>query len=410
MSSKKPGSCEKCVKKMATRNVDLEPLAETAKVCNFWSQDEELLLAKCFIQISKDPIIDEYVLSESVTSVPAVAISEAKTSETNPKPSKSVSEDISNEVRESPDAPLVKELVSDDKLEKKTIFPTVAKIEFVRPKQQEKLVRKPIKLQLPSKEKDGNMSYLSDFKEFDGGYVTFGGGAKRGKITDKGTLKTGTKESVGVGHASKEAGSSKDYILMPLWKNGSLLILLQRMLAMMNHKLIVMLERRKMKKIPPKKTPMSKVSINRLIAQGMADALVEYESHRNSNPNGDGSHKSGSRNGRSVRAARECTYKEFLNYQPFNFKANDGVELALMCGRMFPEKSDEVEKYVGGLPDMIQGSVMASKTKTIQAAIELENDLMDQKPGNGEARGKVYALGGGETDQDPNNMEDDIKA
>ncbi|GKC67741.1 ribonuclease H-like domain-containing protein [Tanacetum coccineum] len=62
-----------------------------------------------------------------------------------PKTSKSVSEDISNKVRESPDAPLVKELVSDDKLEKKTVFPTVAKIEFVRPKQQEKPVRKPVK-------------------------------------------------------------------------------------------------------------------------------------------------------------------------------------------------------------------------------------------------------------------------
>nr|GFB94067.1 ribonuclease H-like domain-containing protein [Tanacetum cinerariifolium] len=36
-----------------------------------------------------------------------------------------------------------------------------------------------------------NMSYLSDFKEFDGGYVTFWGGAKRGKITGKGNLKTG---------------------------------------------------------------------------------------------------------------------------------------------------------------------------------------------------------------------------
>ncbi|GJS47562.1 reverse transcriptase domain-containing protein [Tanacetum coccineum] len=33
-------------------------------------------------------------------------------------------------------------------------------------------------------------------------------------------------------------------------------------------------------------------------------------------------------------------------------------ELALMCGRMFHEESDEVEKYVGGLPDMIQGNVM----------------------------------------------------
>ncbi|GJS51111.1 putative ribonuclease H-like domain-containing protein [Tanacetum coccineum] len=62
-----------------------------------------------------------------------------------PKSSKSVSEDISNEVRESPDAPLVEELVSDDKLEKKTVFPTVAKMEFVRPKQQEKPVSKPVK-------------------------------------------------------------------------------------------------------------------------------------------------------------------------------------------------------------------------------------------------------------------------
>nr|GEW86352.1 ribonuclease H-like domain-containing protein [Tanacetum cinerariifolium] len=41
---------------------------------------------------------------------------------------KSVSKDIFNEVKESPDAPLVKELVSDDKLEKKTIFLTVTKI------------------------------------------------------------------------------------------------------------------------------------------------------------------------------------------------------------------------------------------------------------------------------------------
>nr|GEY32119.1 hypothetical protein [Tanacetum cinerariifolium] len=54
-----------------------------------------------------------------------------------PKTSKSVSEDISNEFKESPDAPLVKELVSDDK-----------------------------------------------------GYVTFREGAKGGKVTDKGTLKT----------------------------------------------------------------------------------------------------------------------------------------------------------------------------------------------------------------------------
>ncbi|GKB67530.1 hypothetical protein Tco_0928942, partial [Tanacetum coccineum] len=35
-----------------------------------------------------------------------------------------------------------------------------------------------------------NIAYLLDFKEFDGGYVTFGGGAHGGRISGKGTLKT----------------------------------------------------------------------------------------------------------------------------------------------------------------------------------------------------------------------------
>nr|GEX75946.1 hypothetical protein [Tanacetum cinerariifolium] len=141
-------------------------------------------------------------------------------------------------VKESPDASLVKELVSDDKLEKKTIFPTAVKKEFVRPKQQKKPVKpRPVNTARPnsavvnvvrvnqiqvsdglgtqrkiislflcarsstkeyqgyidsgcSTHMTGNMSYLSNFKEFNGGYVTFGGGAKGGRITSKGTLKT----------------------------------------------------------------------------------------------------------------------------------------------------------------------------------------------------------------------------
>nr|GEY61377.1 hypothetical protein [Tanacetum cinerariifolium] len=56
--SKKPGSRGKRIKKMVTRNVDLEPepktQAEVVKVRNFLSQDEELLLAEYFIQISED--------------------------------------------------------------------------------------------------------------------------------------------------------------------------------------------------------------------------------------------------------------------------------------------------------------------------------------------------------------------
>ncbi|GJT09588.1 putative ribonuclease H-like domain-containing protein [Tanacetum coccineum] len=61
-----------------------------------------------------------------------------------PKPSKSFNEDTSNEVRKFPDASLVEELVSDNKLEKE-LFSYVLKIEFVRPKQQDKPVRKSVK-------------------------------------------------------------------------------------------------------------------------------------------------------------------------------------------------------------------------------------------------------------------------
>nr|GFD16931.1 ribonuclease H-like domain-containing protein [Tanacetum cinerariifolium] len=37
----------------------------------------------------------------------------------------------------------------------------------------------------------GNISYLSDFKELNGGYVAFGGNPKGGKIRGKGKIKTG---------------------------------------------------------------------------------------------------------------------------------------------------------------------------------------------------------------------------
>ncbi|GJT40384.1 putative reverse transcriptase domain-containing protein [Tanacetum coccineum] len=46
---------------------------------------------------------------------------------------------------------------------------------------------------------------------------------------------------------------------------------------------------------------------------------------------------------------------------------------------MFPEESDKIERYVGGLPDMIHGNIIASKPKTMQEAIEMATELMDKK-------------------------------
>ncbi|GJT20369.1 putative reverse transcriptase domain-containing protein [Tanacetum coccineum] len=54
-------------------------------------------------------------------------------------------------------------------------------------------------------------------------------------------------------------------------------------------------------------------------------------------------------------------------------------QLALMCSRMFPEEVDKIEKYIGGLPDMILGSVKASKSKTMQEVIEFTTELMEDK-------------------------------
>nr|GEX88078.1 putative reverse transcriptase domain-containing protein [Tanacetum cinerariifolium] len=43
------------------------------------------------------------------------------------------------------------------------------------------------------------------------------------------------------------------------------------------------------------------------------------------------------------------------------------------------KESDKIEKYVGGLPDMIHWSVMESKAKTMKDAVEFATKLMDKK-------------------------------
>nr|GEX19465.1 putative ribonuclease H-like domain-containing protein [Tanacetum cinerariifolium] len=43
------------------------------------------------------------------------------------------------------------------------------------------------------------------------------------------------------------------------------------------------------------------------------------------------------------------------------------------------DKSDRIEKYIGGLPDMIHDSVKATRPKTMQKAIEFATELMDKR-------------------------------
>ncbi|GKA19537.1 putative reverse transcriptase domain-containing protein [Tanacetum coccineum] len=150
--------------------------------------------------------------------------------------------------------------------------------------------------------------------------------------------------------------------------------------------------------------------------------------------NGNGGNGNPNQNGRGDRpVARECTYQDFMKCQPLNFKGTEGVvglirwfekmetvfhisncpkksqvkneiqkmetelwnltvknndlatytqrfqELTMMCTKMVPEEEDRVEKFIGGLPDNIQGNVIAAEPTRLQDAVRIANNLMDQK-------------------------------
>ncbi|GJX41084.1 putative reverse transcriptase domain-containing protein [Tanacetum coccineum] len=47
--------------------------------------------------------------------------------------------------------------------------------------------------------------------------------------------------------------------------------------------------------------------------------------------------------------------------------------------RMVPDEEDKVERFIGGLPDNIQGNVIAAEPTKLQDAIRIANNLTDQK-------------------------------
>nr|GEV51226.1 hypothetical protein [Tanacetum cinerariifolium] len=61
------------------------------------------------------------------------------------------------------------------------------------------------------------------------------------------------------------------------------------------------------------------------------------------------------------------------------YPRNEIKKLEIEIWELKVKESDKIEKYVSGLPDMIHGSVMASKPKTMQDAFELATELIDKK-------------------------------
>ncbi|GKA22092.1 putative reverse transcriptase domain-containing protein, partial [Tanacetum coccineum] len=54
-------------------------------------------------------------------------------------------------------------------------------------------------------------------------------------------------------------------------------------------------------------------------------------------------------------------------------------ELTMMCTKMVLEEEDRVKKFIGGLPDNIQGNVIAAEPTRLQDVVRIANNLMDQK-------------------------------
>ncbi|GJU91177.1 reverse transcriptase domain-containing protein [Tanacetum coccineum] len=54
-------------------------------------------------------------------------------------------------------------------------------------------------------------------------------------------------------------------------------------------------------------------------------------------------------------------------------------ELTMMYTKMVLEEEDRVEKFIGGLPDNIQGNVITAERIRLQDAVRIANNLMDQK-------------------------------
>nr|GFA72876.1 reverse transcriptase domain-containing protein [Tanacetum cinerariifolium] len=52
--------------------------------------------------------------------------------------------------------------------------------------------------------------------------------------------------------------------------------------------------------------------------------------------------------------------------------------LIMMCTKMVLEEEDRVEKFIGGLPNNIQGNVIATEPMRLQDVVRIANNLMDQ--------------------------------
>ncbi|GJT98549.1 hypothetical protein Tco_1094067 [Tanacetum coccineum] len=140
-------------------------------------------------------------------------------------------------------------------------------------------------------------------------------------------------------------------------------------------------------------TTVTNAQLQRMIDQDVTSALAASDANRSTN--GDDSHVSGTGVRRMEQFARDisnCSVENQIKFSTCTLLADQKKKMTdKYCPRVEIKKleadlwnlkvkeSDKIKRYVGGLPDMIHGSVVASKPKTMQEAIEIATELMDKK-------------------------------
>ncbi|GJV15233.1 reverse transcriptase domain-containing protein [Tanacetum coccineum] len=139
----------------------------------------------------------------------------------------------------------------------------------------------------------------------------------------------------------------------------------------------------------PTTTSVTNAQLQAMIDQGVTAALAARDATRN----GDDSHTSGMGVRRNKCAltwwnshvmtvghdvAYAMTWTDLKKKMTDKYcPRNEIKKLEAELWNLKVKESDKIERYVGGLPDMNHSSVVASKPKTMQEAIEMETELMD---------------------------------
>nr|GEZ57647.1 reverse transcriptase domain-containing protein [Tanacetum cinerariifolium] len=124
--------------------------------------------------------------------------------------------------------------------------------------------------------------------------------------------------------------------------------------------------------------------IQEMINRRMAKALEAHEISRNiglenRSRNGNGNGGNGNGNGGNKNGNGGNGNGQGENGNVDGRGDRHVVQLTMMYTKMVPEEEDRVERFIKGLPDNIQGSVMVTEPTRLQDVVRMANNMMDKK-------------------------------